>query len=738
MESLEFIDAAGKRPLRFAMRADLVVRPVQYESRRHWNLKDPVTGRFWQLAEEEYFVLAALDGCASADEILSRFQVRFAPRRLTGGALLAFVAQLHQDRLITAEVSGQGRVNFERERELQRRAWLERAMNVLAIRFRGVDPDRWLDRIAPKLAWLFSPLVAAGYVAMLLSAALLVGLQWRLVTSEIQAIASQLTVSMMLWLLLIVAGVKVLHELGHAIACKHFGGECHEIGLMLLVGIPTLYCNVSSAWLIESKWRRMMVSAAGMVIELGLASLGTWLWWSSAPGTFHSLCLYVMVLCSLNTLVVNGNPFLQYDGYFLLSDAMEVPNLRQQAAHVVHGAIGRVVLGVREPEEQVAPLRGRRWLATYGLLSPIYGICLAIAVVAAAHLALRPYDLQILAWLVALPLAVSMLAAPAVQLVGFLRRANRNDQVAWRFVVARTVLVAAVAFGALAVPFPCNISAPVVFEPHGEQTVYVTVPGWLADGVEYGARLQQGDIIARLENAELQREVERLAGEAQVRRRRLVHLRTRQGDPEAAAQIPTAVKALADSEEQLQRRKAELERLVLRAPRDGIVLPPRAVRPASDGRPERWSGAPLDPANRGATLDVGTAVCMVGDPCDMDAVLLVEQADAPAVRTGQQVELLVDQFPAIALGGRIHSASESGSHAAPSELVWRRELPLEFRSHVDEASRLREPRFPARVVLDDEHRPLVMGATGWAKVQVAPRSLAERLGRVLRRTFNAD
>ena len=130
------------------------------------------------------------------------------------------------------------------------------------------------------------------------------------------------------WLALSVVVAKTLHELGHALACRHFGGECHELGILLLVFLPCLYCNVSDAWMFDSRWRRVAVDVAGMYVELVLAAICTFLWWFSVPGWFNSVCFNLMIVCSLNTLLFNGNPLLRYDGYYLLSDLLEVPNLR--------------------------------------------------------------------------------------------------------------------------------------------------------------------------------------------------------------------------------------------------------------------------------------------------------------------------------------------------------------------------------------------------------------------------
>ena len=148
------------------------------------------------------------------------------------------------------------------------------------------------------------------------------------------------------WLLLAaaLAGAKVLHEFGHGLACKRFGGECHEMGVMLLVFTPCLYCNVTDSWMLPSKWRRAAIAAAGMYVELALAAGATFLWWFSNPGIVNSLSLNTMFICSVSTLAFNANPLLRYDGYYILSDLLEIHNLRQKADAVIRRAVTRWTL----------------------------------------------------------------------------------------------------------------------------------------------------------------------------------------------------------------------------------------------------------------------------------------------------------------------------------------------------------------------------------------------------------
>src|SRR5262249_25168017 len=147
-----------------------------------------------------------------------------------------------------------------------------------------------------------------------------------------------------------------------------------------LVFTPTLYCNVSDIWMETSKWRRMMVSLAGLWVELVIAAICTHLWWFSATGLFHSLCLNLMIVCSVNTFVFNGNPLLRYDGYFVLSDWLEIPNLQQQSMGMLRAKLSNWFCGFDGGEATGLP-PGRQWiLLGYGSAALFYRLSLTILV----------------------------------------------------------------------------------------------------------------------------------------------------------------------------------------------------------------------------------------------------------------------------------------------------------------------------------------------------------------------
>ncbi|NQT15945.1 MAG: hemolysin D, partial [Planctomycetes bacterium] len=405
-------DSATTRPVALRMRPDLSIHRQRFGRQRYWVVKDPVALAYFHLREEEHAVLQMLDGQTSLDEIKRRFEEAFAPLQIGFEQLQAFLGRLYQSGLVLADAPGQGQELLLRHGQRRRRVLLQSATNLLAIRFRGFDPEPFLGWLYPKCRWLFSWWFLVGCALLVLCAGSLVVVESDVLRSKLPDFQTFFTARNLIWLAVALAAAKVLHELGHALACKHFGGECHEIGILLLVFTPCLYCNVSDSWMLSSKWQRIAITAAGILVEVVLASVCTFLWWFSEPGLLNTLCLSMMFVCSVNTLLFNGNPLLRYDGYFILSDLVEVPNLSQQSKALVGGALGRFFLGIELVDDRSLPDGKRGFLATYGVAATVYRWFVVIGILWFCHQFLKPYGLEVLAQGFAFFVITGLLIAP--------------------------------------------------------------------------------------------------------------------------------------------------------------------------------------------------------------------------------------------------------------------------------------------------------------------------------------
>jgi putative peptide zinc metalloprotease protein len=320
-------EASIHRPLALRLRPDLRATRVPSAEATTWIVKDPLTLEHFQFSAEEHALLEWLRQPVSLAELQRRFARTFPPQTISPEAVWDFIGRLHAAGLVITDAAGQGDELLDRMRRERNRRWSLGWTGLLAMRFRGVDPDRVLTAVHEQCRWLFSRVALVPMILVLVFALHLLLGHLDEFTGRLPAVESLFDARNLPWLLLSIGLVKVLHELGHALACKHFGGEVRELGFMLLVFAPCLYCDVSDAWRLPSKWRRIAVSAAGIGVEMVLAAIATIIWWYAQPGVVKLVALNIMIICSVNTLLINGNPLLRYDGYYVLSDLLEIPNL---------------------------------------------------------------------------------------------------------------------------------------------------------------------------------------------------------------------------------------------------------------------------------------------------------------------------------------------------------------------------------------------------------------------------
>ena len=736
MPSTTFTPSAAESVLSLRMRPDLQIRPQWFRNRRHWVVKDPLSLNYFHLLDEEYAILKMLDGRTSLASIQQRFEQQFAPYRISLARLQSFLGDLHQRGLIQSDAPGQGERLLQRRGQRTRRTWLRAWGNLLALRLPGVDPDRFLERLAPRCAWMLTRTAISVWLLVVLAALALVIVHHDTLWARLPDFRSFFHAENLLWLALGMAGVKVLHEMGHAVACKHFGAACHDLGLMFLMFTPCLYCDVSDAWMLANRWQRIAVSAAGLYVEIFLAAICTFLWWFSEPGLLNSLCLNIMFVCSVSALIFNGNPLMRFDGYYILSDLVEIPNLQSRSSSALYRLLAWWTLGVELPGERAIAERRGFWLAAYAAAAIAYRWMVVIGCFFFLNAILKPYRLELLAHALMGIILVGMAAAPAWRASQFFRNPMLRRQIR-RGRLSRTVLVILLAVLALAlVPVPHRVRAPMLLQPDDARYVYVAASGTLQESVAAGEAVQADEVVARLADQRIELELAALDSERQQQHLHVRYLESQRGrDAEAAVQLPAARERLAELDEQLRQVRRQQQLLTLRAPVAGTVIaPPRQTgRPASAGRLPTWPGTPLDPENLGCQLQAGTLLCLIGDPSRLQGIALIDQAGIEFVQPGQRVTLLMNQMPGQPLTGTIADVAKIDLQAVPPNLA--AASGLATRQNKDGVTQPMSTAYQARIALDQHGRNLAAGDLGRCKIAVCPQPLGQRLLRYLRRTF---
>jgi putative peptide zinc metalloprotease protein len=716
----------------------------------YWVVKDPVGLQYFRFEEEEFAILQMLDGVASLDQIAEQFEAMFPPQTIRTEELQQFIGMLHRSGLVITGAGGQGEQLKKLRDEKVGKQRLAAMSNILAVRFKGIDPDKILNFINSYTWWFWTKPMLVVNLMLMAAAALLILVQFDVFQSKLPSFDSFFAAQN--WLLIgsVLAVTKILHEFGHGLSCKYFGGECHEMGVMFLVLTPCLYCNVSDSWMLPNRWHRAAIGAAGMYVELVLASICTFIWWFSEPGMLNYLCLNVMFVSSVSTLLFNANPLLRYDGYYILSDVLEIPNLRQKASSILSRKLGKWCLGIDPPEDPFLPQRHQGLFALYSVAAALYRWVVVFSILFFLNEVFEPYGLKVLGQALALASVYGLLVQPLWKLYKYFKVPGRLGKVKrWRFVVSTAVVLAAIA-GLVSIPLPTYVYSSLVVQPRDVEGVVVKVSGTLeevAEGVKPGAWVEEGQVLARLSNHELEAAILELEGEKRLyaERYKALEVKSRTGDDrersDIRAEIASVRKTLESVESQLAVQREDLDRLTLRAPRAGVIIPPDIVPEPKDVDEQLpgWWGTPLEAKNLGATLEQGTKFCSICDPTVLEARLLVEQDHSGDVWEGQRVWVMLNQSSQYTYSSVI-DGDERGKEVpvAPSQLSSLSGGPLPTQMDSQGVPRPLTPHYYFFAPLSQDNVPLRVGMIGTAKIAIPDRTIAQRLYRYAARTFNFD
>src|SRR5882762_6349749 len=357
------------------LRSDLTVRQHETDGERFFIVKDPVSGEFFRFREAEGFIAEQFDGERPLEVVRKNTEEKFGAM-LSAEMLTGFVKNLERTGLLeTGEPNH--RTNGKRSRI---------GGSALYIRFRIFDPDRLFDRLTPLVRLFFTPLfLAASAILICLAVGELIA-NWSDFAQDLSRLYELSAIPLLIVVIFVVVGA---HEFSHGLTCKHFGGEVHDIGFLLVYFQPAFYCNVSDAWLFAEKSKRLWVGFAGPYFELFLWALATLAWRVTDVDTWiNYVALTVMASSGVKTLL-NFNPFIKLDGYYLLSDYLEIPNLRRKSFRYVGQLIKRLFGFAPPATEEVSP-RTRRIYLMYGLIATVCSFSLlAYVLVSAANYAIE-------------------------------------------------------------------------------------------------------------------------------------------------------------------------------------------------------------------------------------------------------------------------------------------------------------------------------------------------------------
>ena len=630
-------------PIPWKTRPDLTTVDLGSVGRSQYSVKDQVANQFYRFGELEHFILQALRERVSMESLTTAISEQFAVT-LSKEEIGNYLQQLVHDNLLISRNPGDGSRLYQqqlRHRSAQRR---QRWMGLLSIRLPGFYPGPLLSILRP-VGWaLFHPVTVAMIVIATLITA---GFALFTIDTLIPRLPTFTQLISPQHLMLMAVGfiaAKILHELGHGLACQRSGHDCSEMGVLFLVFMPCLYCDVSDLWTERSRAKRILVSLAGVLVELAIAVICFWGWTVTMDGTLHRFLFGMMLVTSVNTLFVNGNPLMRYDGYYALSDWVRIPNLAAASRAALTERFGSFFLNRSlrfRPDERT------RFLLVYAVASFIYRWFIMFAIAAMIIAFFDSRQLVNLGWAAA-ALIIGLSLVPMLGQFKTAARAVRTEGL-------RT-LNSVVVFGFLFLvgwigwnlSFTHRVVGDADFQLADARHLFSPADGQLEPLKKDGDRVRQNETIAAVINDDLIVEAMTLRAEQKDVQIRLEALELTAITSETAAEIEFWKERQASGKRRLAENLDRQAAMKILAPIDGKIVAARRPIPVHESdstQLDTFGGTVLDEKNAGAHVRRGENLCYVANPSKCRGLVRVDEREIEPVALGQEVRVFVPHEP---------------------------------------------------------------------------------------------
>jgi putative peptide zinc metalloprotease protein len=626
------------------LRSHVEIHRHHYRGQLWYVLEDHSSQRHHRLSPSAYSFIGLFDGQHSVGELWRRASTSLGEQTPTQDDVIHLLAQLHAADALQCDVPPDiGELLLRQDHQLKHN-WYNRLLTPLSWRLPLFDPERVLERLLPIVRPLFGRAGAILWIAVVGTAAAQAATHWSEITHSVTDRILTPQNLALLWLLFPL--VKILHELGHGLATKAYGGEVHEMGVLFVALQPIPYVDASAASVFRSKQQRIVVGAAGMIVELFIAALALFLWRNVEAGVIRAMAYNVMFIAGVSTVMFNANPLLRYDGYYMLADYLEMPNLRARADAYIKFLCEFYLFGHHEAAPETTTLIERFWLVVYPIAAFIYRT-FALATLA-LFIASKFFFIGVI-------LAFAGIAAwvfvPVFKMIAYVCTSPRIHSVRRRAVAASALLLCLFVSAIVWAPLPLRTRAEGVIWIPEQAHLRAGSDGFVERIVAApGTAVRRGDILIICRDPQLTTRV-------RVLESRLEELQTRYmtqwlTDHRQAEITKVEIIHIEDS---LARARDRVAELIIRSRADGIFEVPEASK--LPGRFVR-QGAPL-----GYVLDLTALTARVVVPeAEVDLVrhrtqnIEVRLVDRPSKSFStvvkREVPAASEQLPSTALGSQ--------------------------------------------------------------------------------------
>jgi putative peptide zinc metalloprotease protein len=700
--SLQVSSVLAKGLRRPKLRTDLRISEQTISGETSYVVKNFETNSYNRYGATEYGVLELCDGTRTALEISDALTERHPDSPLSEAEVLEFLDSI-EPAMWERSVGEKNLAVLERIRD-ERKGRVDQS-SVLYMSFKAWDPDKTLTKIDPYLSWMFTPGFVVFSIGVFIAACYLLASDWTRVQQDTSALYNFSDKSAydiwMFWILLMILGG--IHEFGHGLTCKHFGGEVHQMGFLLIYFTPAFYTDTTDILLFKRGSQRQWVIFAGIWIELVLCGLSGVVWYFSPVGSVTNDIAYKMMLLSgIQGALLNLNPLIKADGYYALSQFLNIDNLREESFAFLRAWAQKYLLR-HDIDLPPASKRQRRIFFLFGASAIVYSNALLIIVIVFVKNILVSKlgdEWGYLATLVVIYFFARKGIQQALPSVRAWLRQKREDYMVWKMTRTQQAGALGLALLLLIPPVSSSVSSGLVLEPGASARVRAEVSGQVKTVyVKSGDTVKSGQLLAVLQNPEI-------AADADSLRHQLALASSQLRNGQDRSDFDSAANAVRDRT-RLQQELAVAEKraaaLEIRAPIDGVVATADV-----DQKP-------------GAFLAAGDEFARIVDRSTMKARILVRDWDLQEVQEGAAVKVKVVPFPYRTYSGRV-------GRIYPASAADR---PVTQTENLERLGQQLTNYFAVDVEFANQDGSLREGMTGTAKVSGKRASLAWQASRAM-------
>jgi putative peptide zinc metalloprotease protein len=611
--SIQVSSVLSKGLRRPKLRSDLRISEQTVKGEKSYVIKNHETNSYNRYGEYEYQLLKLCDGTRTPAEVAAVLSDREPESPIAESEVLEFLDSI-EPAMWERSLGEKNLAVLERIRD-ERKGRVDQS-SMLYISFKAWDPNKTLEKLDPILAWMYTSQFVFFSLFLFVTAMYFVAGDWGRIQHDTAALYSFADKSAYdiwsFWILLLLLGA--IHEFGHGLTCKHFGGDVHQMGFLLIYLTPAFYTDTTDILLFERTSRRQWVIFAGIWVELVVCSISAVVLHFSPPGSIvNDLAYKMMLLSGVQGALLNLNPLIKADGYYALSQFLDIDNLREDSFVFLRAWAEKYLLR-RDIDLPASSRRQRRIFFIFGVAAILYSVgLLAVVLIFAKNVLLSKFgDWGYFLFAGLVYFFIRKNIKTSVPVVRAWIRKQREAYMTWKITRAQTFGALGIALLLFLPPFPSSVSTDLVLEPGKDAHLRTLVPGKVAQVFVHSGEVNAGQLIAVLENPEIEADARTASAQLAIESS---NLRLNQDEPVSGKSAQAARERLRLQKE-LAIAQRNLDALQIRAPFDGTVNTP--------GIHQRV----------GEYLAAGDEFCRVSDNHTMKARILVPDRDFGDVHPG--------------------------------------------------------------------------------------------------------